>query len=113
MKVRRGGPFSHRIAERLGVIAKENVEQGLIFGNQTPKFSFHFNTNLWMSKKTLKQLHQEIEELALKYNTIATTEEAVTQIEELTPVVWFFVVNNTEINQRLFDTPKNFIKSKN
>jgi transcriptional regulator with XRE-family HTH domain len=50
MKVRRGGPFSHRIAERLGVIAKENVEQGLIFGNQTPKFSFHFNTNLWMSK---------------------------------------------------------------
>lgn len=112
MKIRRGGPLSLLVAERLGEIAKENVDLGLTIGNKPPKFSFHFNTNLLMRVETLKRLHKEVEELAYRYNTLATTEQVVEIQENLTPVSWFFVVNNSAINQRLFDVPKNFPQRK-
>ena len=107
MKIKRGGPLSSAVAERLGEVAKENIELGLRVGNIPQKFSFHFNTNLWMRPKTLEQLHKEVEELAYKYNTLATTEQVVEASENLTPVSWFFIVNNAAINQRVLGSPRN------
>ena len=105
---RRGGSVCQLLSDKLAPIVKEYTELGLLFGKKLPTFNMEFNTNLRLRPKTLDELHNEVDELVVKYTNIGAMEAAVENSEDLTPVVWFFMVKNSEINDRLFETPSNF-----